>query len=127
METVFLLARRCVAATASRPRVVGERGACGEIRFVDGKPVAQHVDVAPAQRPVGVEGLNLLEPDLAGGVAGLERRDKPAERWALGGEDEADAQQPTDKTGQLAGLRGEGGFRANLGEGAQVRLDYWFE
>jgi Protein of unknown function (DUF3224) len=30
-------------------------------------------------------------------------------------------------TGQLAGLRGEGGFRANLGEGAQVRLDYWFE
>ena len=30
-------------------------------------------------------------------------------------------------TGQLAGLRGEGGFRANLGEGAQVTLDYWFE
>ena len=30
-------------------------------------------------------------------------------------------------TGQLAGLRGQGGFRANLGEGAQVQLDYWFE
>lgn len=30
-------------------------------------------------------------------------------------------------TGQLAGLRGEGAFRANLGEGAQVHLDYWFE
>ena len=30
-------------------------------------------------------------------------------------------------TGQLAGLRGEGGFRANLGESAQVHLDYWFE
>jgi|SRR5213080_2081081 len=30
-------------------------------------------------------------------------------------------------TGELAGLRGEGGFRANLGEGAQVHLDYWFE
>ena len=30
-------------------------------------------------------------------------------------------------TEQLAGLRGEGGFRANLGEGAQVHLDYWFE
>jgi hypothetical protein len=30
-------------------------------------------------------------------------------------------------TGGLAGLRGEGGFRANLGEGAQVHLDYWFE
>ncbi len=30
-------------------------------------------------------------------------------------------------TGELAGLRGEGGFRANLGEGAEVHLDYWFE
>jgi Protein of unknown function (DUF3224) len=30
-------------------------------------------------------------------------------------------------TGDLTGLRGTGGFRANLGEGAQVHLDYWFE
>jgi len=28
---------------------------------------------------------------------------------------------------KLAGLRGEGGFRADLGESAQVTLDYWFE
>ena len=34
---------------------------------------------------------------------------------------------PGSGTGQLAGLRGIGGFRANLGEGAQVHLDYWFE
>jgi len=34
---------------------------------------------------------------------------------------------PGSGTGGLAGLRGEGGFRANLGEGAQVDLDYWFE
>jgi Protein of unknown function (DUF3224) len=34
---------------------------------------------------------------------------------------------PRSGTGELAGLRGEGGFRANLGEGAQVHLDYWFE
>lgn len=34
---------------------------------------------------------------------------------------------PGSGTGKLAGLRGEGGFRANLGEGAQVHLDYWFE
>jgi Protein of unknown function (DUF3224) len=34
---------------------------------------------------------------------------------------------PGSGTGQLAGLRGEGGFRANLGESAQVHLDYWFE
>jgi hypothetical protein len=34
---------------------------------------------------------------------------------------------PGSGTGGLAGLRGEGGFSANLGEGAQVHLDYWFE
>jgi uncharacterized protein DUF3224 len=34
---------------------------------------------------------------------------------------------PGSGTGQLTGLCGEGGFRANLGEGAQVHLDYWFE
>ena len=34
---------------------------------------------------------------------------------------------PGSGTGGLAGLRGEGGFRADLGEGAQVHLDYWFE
>jgi len=34
---------------------------------------------------------------------------------------------PGSGTGELAGLRGTGGFRANLGEGAQVHLDWWFE
>ena len=34
---------------------------------------------------------------------------------------------PGSGTGELAGLRGTGGFRANLGEGAETYLDYWFE
>lgn len=34
---------------------------------------------------------------------------------------------PGSGTGELSGLRGTGGFRANLGEGAKVTLDYWFE
>lgn len=34
---------------------------------------------------------------------------------------------PGSGTGELKGLRGKGGFRANLGEGAEVYLDYWFE
>jgi uncharacterized protein DUF3224 len=34
---------------------------------------------------------------------------------------------PGSGTGALAGPRGTGGFRANLGEGAQVHLDCWFE
>ena len=34
---------------------------------------------------------------------------------------------PGSGTGELAGLRGEGGFRADLGQSAEIHLDYWFE
>jgi hypothetical protein len=34
---------------------------------------------------------------------------------------------PGSGTGELAGLRGEGGFTAELGQGAEITLDYWFE
>jgi hypothetical protein len=34
---------------------------------------------------------------------------------------------PGSGTGGLAGLRGEGGFTANLGQSADITLDYWFE
>ncbi len=34
---------------------------------------------------------------------------------------------PGSGTGGLAGLRGEGGFEAELGQHAQITLDYWFE
>jgi hypothetical protein len=33
---------------------------------------------------------------------------------------------PGSGTGELDGLRGEGGFRAALGQGADITLDYWF-
>jgi Protein of unknown function (DUF3224) len=34
---------------------------------------------------------------------------------------------PGSGTSELSGLRGEGGFTAVLGEGAEITLDYWFE
>jgi hypothetical protein len=34
---------------------------------------------------------------------------------------------PGSGTDELVGLRGTGGFRANLGEGAQIHIDHWFE
>jgi hypothetical protein len=34
---------------------------------------------------------------------------------------------PGSGTGELDGLRGEGGFRAALGQGADITLDHWFE
>ena len=34
---------------------------------------------------------------------------------------------PGSGSGQLTGLRGEGGFEAQLGQSARWTLDYWFE
>jgi Protein of unknown function (DUF3224) len=34
---------------------------------------------------------------------------------------------PGSGTGELTGLRGEGGFTAELGQSADITLDYWFE
>jgi hypothetical protein len=34
---------------------------------------------------------------------------------------------PGSGTGKLRGLRGEGGFSAELGQHATITLDYWFE
>jgi Protein of unknown function (DUF3224) len=34
---------------------------------------------------------------------------------------------PESGTGELAGVRGEGGFTAQLGQGADITLDYWFD
>jgi hypothetical protein len=34
---------------------------------------------------------------------------------------------PGSGTGELRGLRGEGGFTAQLGQRADITLDYWFE
>jgi len=34
---------------------------------------------------------------------------------------------PGSGTSDLGGLRGEGGFRADLGQAADITLDYWFE
>ena len=34
---------------------------------------------------------------------------------------------PGSGTGELTGLRGDGGFTAELGQGADITLDYWVE
>ena len=34
---------------------------------------------------------------------------------------------PGSGTGELQGLRGEGGFEAEVGQAADITLDYWFE
>ncbi|WP_052398215.1 DUF3224 domain-containing protein [Streptomyces sp. NRRL F-5123] len=63
-------------------------------------------------RLAGREGTFLLQDSgtVAGGVVNGE--------WFV---------VPGSGTGELTGLRGTGGLRANLGEGAAIHLDHWFE
>ena len=86
-----------------------------------------------------VEFLQAARPDGSASFAGIERvTGRVAERTGTFLLQEAGTVQdnvvcgdwfviPGSGTGQLAGLRGTGGFRACLGEGAQVYLAYWFE
>jgi len=86
-----------------------------------------------------VEFLQAARPDGSASFAGIERvTGTVAERTGTFLLQQAGTLQdnvvsgdwfviPGSGTGQLAGLRGTGGFRASLGEGAQVYLAYWFE
>jgi hypothetical protein len=84
--------------------------------------------------------LQALQPDGSGSFCGLERVtgaiDGRAGTFVL--EDAGTLTSegsvsgtwfvvPGSGTGELAGLRGEGGFSAALGQNADVELTYWFE
>ena len=71
-----------------------------------------------------VEFLQAARADGSASFVGIERVTGTVERQVVSGDWFV---IPGSGTGELAGLRGEGGFSANLGEGAEVHLDYWFE
>jgi hypothetical protein len=128
---------------------MGKRGAGGEIWLVDGKPVAQDVNITPIHVEESfsgditgegvVEFLQAARADGSASFVGIERvtSELGGRRGTFLLQDAGTVQDnivsgdwfviPGSGTGQLTGMRGEGGFRANLGEGAQVHLNYWFE
>jgi Protein of unknown function (DUF3224) len=92
---------------------------------IEGDGVAEFLQAARADRSASFVGIERVTGRVAGRQgtfllqdAGTVQGTVVSGEWFV---------VPGSGTGQLAGLRGTGGFRANLGEGAQVHLDYWFE
>ncbi len=92
---------------------------------VEGDGVAEFLQVARADGSASFVGIERVTGTVAGREgtfvlqdAGTVEGNVVSGEWFV---------VPGSGTGQLAGLRGTGGFRANLGEGAQVYLDHWFE
>src|SRR5262245_42589795 len=103
-------------------RIHVEEGFSGEI---EGDGVAEFLQVARADGSASFVGLERVAGRLADRAgtfvlqdAGTVEGNVVSGDWFV---------VPGSGTGGRVGLRGTGGFRANLGEGAQVHLDHWFE
>ena len=92
---------------------------------ITGAGVVEFLQAARAGGPASFVGIERVTGELAGRAGTFLLQDQgTVEENAVHGEWFV---IPGSGTGGLAGLRGEGGFRANLGKQAQVHLDYWFE
>jgi Protein of unknown function (DUF3224) len=92
---------------------------------IEGDGVAEFLQVARADGSASFVGIERVTGKLAGKEgtfvlqdAGTVEGNVVSGEWFV---------VPGSGTGQLAGLRGTGGFRANLGESAQVHLEHWYE
>jgi Protein of unknown function (DUF3224) len=92
---------------------------------IEGAGVAGFLQVARADGSASFVGIERVTGELAGRAGAFVLQDAgTVEGNVVSGEWFV---VPGSGTGELAGLRGTGGFRANLGEGAEVHLDHWFE
>jgi uncharacterized protein DUF3224 len=92
---------------------------------IEGEGVAEFLQVARADGSASFVGVERVAGSVAGKEGTFVLQDSgTVEGKVVSGEWFV---VPGSGTGELAGLRGTGGFRANLGENAQVHLDHWFE
>jgi Protein of unknown function (DUF3224) len=92
---------------------------------IDGEGVVEFLQAAGADGSASFVGIERVTSELGGRRGTFLLQDAGTVQGSIVSGDWFVI--PGSGTGQLSGLRGEGGFRANLGEGAQVHLDYWFE
>jgi hypothetical protein len=92
---------------------------------IDGEGVVEFLQAARADGSASFVGIERVTSELGGRRGTFLLQDAGTVQGSIVSGDWFVI--PGSGTGQLTGLRGEGGFRANLGEGAQVHLDYWFE
>ena len=92
---------------------------------IDGEGVVEFLQAAGADGSASFVGIERVTSELGGRRGTFLLQDAGTVQGSIVSGDWFVI--PGSGTGQLTGLRGEGGFRANLGEDAQVHLDYWFE
>jgi hypothetical protein len=100
----------------------GDITGAGVVEFLQ---AAQAAQAAQAEGPASFVGIERVTGELGGRRGTFLLQDAGTVRGSVVSGDWFVI--PGSGTGELTGLRGEGGFRANLGESAQVHLDYWFE
>jgi hypothetical protein len=92
---------------------------------VEGTGVAEFLQVQVSDDAARFVGIERISGTIAGRTGTFVLQDqgtltgtRVTGRWSV---------VPGSGTGELAGLRGDGGFIAELGQGADMTLDYWFE
>jgi hypothetical protein len=92
---------------------------------IEGAGVAQFLQAQVSEDAASFVGIERVSGSIAGRTGTFVLQDqgtltgtRVTGRWSV---------VPGSGTGQLAGLRGDGGFTAELGQGADITLDYWFE
>jgi Protein of unknown function (DUF3224) len=92
---------------------------------IEGQGVAEFLQVARGEDEASFVGVERVTGTLAGRPGTFVLQDQGTLQgttvsgsWFV---------VPGSGTGELAGLRGEGGFTAQLGQRADITLDYWFE
>jgi hypothetical protein len=92
---------------------------------IEGTGVAEFLQAQVSEDAASFVGIERVGGSVAGRTGTFVLQDqgtltgtRVAGRWSV---------VPGSATGELAGLRGDGGFTAELGQGADITLDYWFE
>jgi len=92
---------------------------------IEGQGVAEFLQVARGEDEASFVGVERVTGTLAGRSGTFVLQDQGTLQgttvsgsWFV---------VPGSGTGELAGLRGEGAFTAQLGQRADISLDYWFE
>jgi Protein of unknown function (DUF3224) len=118
----------------------GHRDGLGKEGAIAGRPAHDHWMNSPSSgRGSPVRALQILRDDKSANLVSVQRF-----RGKLGGRQGTFVLQgseivqngkikarwfvvPRSGTGELSGLRGEGGFEGDFGKGSNGTLDYWFE
>ena len=92
---------------------------------IEGEGVAEFLQTAPSESEASFVGVERVTGSIGGKSGTFVFQDEGTLKgttvsgtWFV---------VPGSGTGELRGLRGEGGFEAELGQGADITLEYWFE